>query len=273
MEIEKKRKPFIAFCLSFLTPGLGQLYNGQIKRAVFLYLILFVISINPFSLKSFLTFRGLFIWLLITVGFLLFVMIDALYNAIKLKEIKIRAYNKWYIYSIIILMQAFTIQPLIKSIHHFKAYRTPAGSMRPTLMVGDHFMVNKTYYKKNEPKRKDVVVFRYPEDPSKDFVKRVIGLPGDIVEIRDKQVYIDGKLQDHSYVLNTDPLIIPKDIQPRDNYGPATVTEGSLFVLGDNRDQSLDSRFWGFVDISALKGKALYIYWSKDRNRIGKVIK
>lgn len=273
MEIEKKRKPFVAFFLSFLTPGVGQLYNGQIKRAGFLYAILFMISINPLSLKLFATFHGLIVWLAVTLSLLLFIMIDALYNAFKLKEIKTNKYNRWYVYAVIIAIQTFTIQPLIKSIHHFKAYKTPADSMKPTLITGDHFMVDKTYYKKKAPERSDVIVFRYPEDPGKDFVKRVIGLPGDMVEIRDKNVYVNGKRQDNSNVVHTDPHIIPGDIAPRDNYGPTTVSDRSLFVLGDNRDQSLDSRFRGFVDISELTGKVLYIHWSNDRNRIGRAIK
>lgn len=272
MDNKKKRKPFVAFFLSFLTPGLGQLYNGQIKRAVFLYAMLFVISINPLSLKLFATFHGLIIWLAVTISFLLFIMIDARYHAIKLQEIKINTYNKWYVYAVIILIQTFTIQPLIRSIHHFKAYKVPAGSMKPTLIIGDHFMVDKTFYKKTAPKRKDVVVFRYPEDPGKDFVKRVVGLPGDVVAIRDKTVYVNGKRQNHGVAVHTDPQMIPGDISARDNYGPTAVPDRSLFVLGDNRDQSLDSRFWGFVDISELKGKALYIYWSEDRDRIGRKI-
>ncbi len=272
MATEKKRKPFIAFFLSFLTPGLGQLYNGQVKRAALLYSLLFVISINPFSLKLFATFHGLVIWLVATTSLLLFIMIDARQRAIKIKEIKLTPYNRWYIYAVIIVIQAVAIQPLVKSIHHFKAYQTPTNSMQPTFIRGDYFMVDKTYYENKSPNRMDVVVFRSPEEPGRDFVKRVIGLPGDRVEIRDKNVYVNGKLQDNGYVVHKDPQIVPADISPRDNYAPTTVPDRSLFVLGDNRDQSLDSRFWGFVDISELKGKALYIYWSEDRERIGRAI-
>jgi signal peptidase I len=272
METEKQRKPFIAFFLSFLTPGLGQLYNGQIKRAALLYSLLFVISINPLSLKMFATFRGLVIWLVATTSLLLSIMIDARQHAIKIKKIKPTPYNRWYIYAAIIVLQAVAIQPLIKSFHHFKAYQTPTNSMQPTLIRGDYFMVDKTYYENKPPGRMDVVVFRAPEDPQKEFVKRVIGLSGDVVEIRAKNVYINGTVEKHDYVKHTDPNIISGAIAPRDNYGPVTVTDGALFVLGDNRDQSLDSRFWGFVDMSQLKGKALYIYWSQNRNRIGKKI-
>jgi signal peptidase I len=273
MEIEKKRRPSIALLLSFLTPGLGQLYNGQLKKAILLYLILFAIAASPLLVGALSTFHGMIVWCVVTICLFFFVVIDALYNAIKLKEIKIRAYNKWYLYLIIILIHTFAFQSLFKSAMPFKGYKMPAGSMKPTLIVGDHFIINKAYYKEKEPVKNDVVVFPFPKDTKKDFIKRVIGLPGDVVEIRDKHVYINGILQNYSYAVNTDPHIIPGGIQPRDNFGPITVPERSLFVMGDNRDQSYDSRFWGFVDITELKGKALYIYWSKDRSRIGREIK
>lgn len=173
-----------------------------------------------------------------------------------------------------------------------QAYKIPSGSMIPTLLIGDYLLVNKLAYGirnplKNDflyfrrlPKRQEIVVFTYPLNKKLDFIKRVIGLPGDTIQIINKKVYVNGKLLKEPYVRFTDPEIYPKEISPRDNYGPVKVPPKHIFVMGDNRDQSYDSRFWGFVPIKYLKGKALIIYFSWDSNhfkvrfnRIGKIIK
>jgi signal peptidase I len=173
-----------------------------------------------------------------------------------------------------------------------QAFKIPSGSMKETLKIGDHILVNKFIYGVKipflqttiipitNPKRGDIVVFKFPEDPSKDFIKRVIGVAGDVVEIRDKKVYVNSKLLNHDFGIHTDSYIFPASAQPRDNFGPVVVPPHSLFVMGDNRDQSYDSRFWGFVDLKAVKGKALMIYWSWDKenfdvrwNRIGHFLK
>jgi signal peptidase I len=130
-----------------------------------------------------------------------------------------------------------------------------------------------------EPERFDVVVFRYPENPSQDFIKRVIGLPGETVQITNKEVFVNGVSLENDPGVHKSDHIIPKSINPRDNYGPVTVPAHSLFVMGDNRDNSHDSRFWGFVDYKDLKGKALILYWSWDKGdfdvrwqRFGRVV-
>ena len=273
MEAQKKRRPIIAFVLSLLTPGLGQLYNGQIKRATIFYLgMLSVVTILILSgLVS--TFWGHIFVLAVAIAFFLFVMIDALHNATRLKEIRIRSYNRWYIYLIISLISYFAIAPLIKSIVPFKGYKVPASSMQPTLFVGDYFIVDKAFYGNKEPERKDIVVFRYPVDPKKEFIKRVIGLPGDKIEIQGRQVIVNDQPLEENYVFTSHTASSPTKHNVRDHFGPLIVPDRKLFVLGDNRDHSLDSRFWGFVDISDLTGKALYIYWAKDRGRIGKEIR
>jgi signal peptidase I len=155
-----------------------------------------------------------------------------------------------------------------------QAFKIPSGSMKPTLLVGDHILVNKFIYGVklpfwdttlipiSEPKRGDIVVFKFPEDPEKDFIKRVIGIEGDVVEIRDKKVYLNGEPMDDPYGKHLDPHIIPGRARPRDNFGPIKVPPDSLFVMGDNRDHSYDSRFWKFVDLSKVKGKAFIVYWS-----------
>lgn len=162
-----------------------------------------------------------------------------------------------------------------------QAFKIPSGSMQPTLQIGDHILVNKFIYGVKlpfagatiipiaDPERGDIIVFKFPEDPEKDFIKRVVAVAGDTVEMRDKRVFVNGELQPHDYAVYTDPRILPGQLQPRDNFGPIAVPEETVFVMGDNRDHSYDSRFWGFVDLEDVKGKAFIIYWSWDKEEFG----
>ena len=156
-----------------------------------------------------------------------------------------------------------------------QAFKIPSGSMIPTLQIGDHILVNKLAYgvrvpfwghylaQFKTPQRGDVVVFIFPEDRTKDFIKRVVGLAGDSVEVRDKKIFINGKpIEDsHAYFEGDNQ---PGGIQIRDDYGPKTVPAGHIFVMGDNRDKSYDSRFWGYVSLDDVRGRAFLIYWSWD---------
>lgn len=168
------------------------------------------------------------------------------------------------------LMKTFIVQ----------AFNIPAKSMKPTMLVGDHILTNKYIYNFTDPKRGDIVIFPLPEDPSKIFIKRIIGMDGDTIEIRDKQVFINDEPYHEEYKVNNDPKIYSSNIQPRDNLGPITIPDNSLFLMGDNRDFSYDSRYWGFIKKPSLKGKAVTIYWSWDKedntvrwNRVGKGIR
>lgn len=145
-----------------------------------------------------------------------------------------------------------------------EAFKIPSGSMIPSLLVGDHLLVSKFTYKFDEPKRGDIVVFKYPDDPSRNFIKRIIGVGGDTIEIRDKRVYVNGVKREEKYVQHVFEEVLPARYSPRDNFGPVTVPANAYFMLGDNRDSSLDSRFWDnrFVNRRAIVGKALIIYWS-----------
>jgi len=157
-----------------------------------------------------------------------------------------------------------------------QAFKIPSGSMLPTLQIGDHLLVTKFSYgvrlpvtgtvlfSRPGPVRGDVVVFRFPRDRSLDYIKRVIGIGGDTIEIRDKQVFVNGQkiAEPHAHYASRD--IMSAVGGPRDNFGPVTVPDGKIFLMGDNRDNSYDSRFWGFVDLPEVLGKALIIYWSWD---------
>jgi signal peptidase I len=164
-----------------------------------------------------------------------------------------------------------------------QAFKIPTGSMEYNLLIGDHLLVNKFIFgptplaigKALLPvrpiRRGDIIVFKYPDQPDRDLIKRVIGLPGETVELRNKKVYIDSKPVDEPYV----HFLIPPstDFQEitssdvRENYGPVTVPPDQYFVMGDNRDNSEDSRYWGFLPKNNVKGKALIIYWSYESGR------
>jgi len=215
-----------------------------------------------------------------------------------------------------LLIRAFVVQ----------AFKIPSGSMVPTLVQGDHILVNKFIYGLKipftdsrflifrQPRRGDIIVFSFPgnkereecrsitknilkrlenvwdsgnplylfRDDCRDFIKRIIGVGGDKIEIKNKTVYINGVALKEPYAIHSDPNIVDASIEPRDNFGPIIVPRRKFFVMGDNRDQSFDSRFWGFVDIDEIKGKAFIIYWSWNSNgkwfkkvrwnRIGKLV-
>jgi signal peptidase I len=179
-----------------------------------------------------------------------------------------------------------------------EAFKIPTGSMENTLLIGDFLLVNKAVYGAEipgihqrlpgfaAPRRGDVVVFFPPHDPAKNYVKRVVGLPGDTLEMRDKVLYRDGEPQAEPYARYVDPFSDPSDPRmewqrdylvqgkrdwrayhpTRDNWGPLVVPEGKLFTLGDNRDNSEDSRYWGFVDQEAVRGRPVLVYYSFERN-------
>src|SRR3989337_2117535 len=146
-----------------------------------------------------------------------------------------------------------------------QAFKIPSGSMIPTLDIGDHILVSKFIYGIRIPFT-DIKIFDfiYPEDEKKDFIKRVIGVPGDKIELKNKEVYINSEKLTEKYIVHQDPHTKPKEYEPRDNTGPIIVPPDSLFVMGDNRDQSYDSRYWGFVKMNKVKGRAFIIYWSWD---------
>jgi len=157
-----------------------------------------------------------------------------------------------------------------------QAFKIPSGSMLPTLLIGDHLLVNKFQYgirmpvtgqlliPISQPQQGDIIVFRFPKDRSIDYIKRVIGTPGDTVEIREKKVYVNGNAIEDPHAHLSSTTVLSADASPRDNFGPILVPEGRFFVMGDNRDNSYDSRFWGFVDERDILGKAFILYWSWD---------
>jgi len=280
----KPRKPWVAGLLSFFTIGLGHFYTGEARRGLFLFFaqaILLAIFLPLLLIWPSLVFYGL----LFIIGFAYFIY--CLLDAVKIARgnkfsYQLKKYNKWYVYLASGVLASLIIQPITEvSIKEniIQAYKIPSGAMIPTLLPGDHILVDKFIYKNHEPQRGDIVIFPYPVNPSQDFVKRLVGLEGDKIEIKDKQLYINDKKYTESYIVNSSPNVMPAEVAPRDNFGPIVVPSGKYFVMGDNRDNSHDSRFWKFVEKNTVKGKVKSLYWSWDKEafnvrwgRIGKSI-
>jgi signal peptidase I len=167
-----------------------------------------------------------------------------------------------------------------------QAFKIPTGSMENNLLIGDHLLVNKFVFGPTSAgaerallpvrdiRRGDIVVFKYPDEPQRDFIKRVIGLPGDTLELRAKKVHVNGTPLDEPYIHFLTPASEGSEITSldvREQYGPVTVPANQYFVMGDNRDNSQDSRYWGFLPRDYVKGKALMIYWSYEGNGVGSI--
>jgi signal peptidase I len=218
------------------------------------------------------------------------------------KKSRFREYIEAILIAVILalMIRAFVVQ----------AFKIPSGSMVPTLVVGDHILVNKFIYGLKipftdtrflifrQPRRGDIIVFSFPKnkekeecrslpknllyrleavldsgnpfylfkDDCRDFIKRIIAVGGDKVEIKNKRVYVNDVPLKEAYIVHSDGTILGRDITSRDNFGPLIVPRNKFFVMGDNRDQSYDSRFWGFVDMEDIKGRAFIIYWSWNNN-------
>ncbi|WP_022669349.1 signal peptidase I [Desulfospira joergensenii] len=280
----KPRKIWIAALLTFLTIGLGHIYSGKLKKGSFFYLgqylVLVLCMTVVYLLPSFITLIGA---LLFGSAYFLYCLIDAIRIAQKARPVyQIKSFNRWYLYLGIVICTSLVIQPIISnSIKEYmiQAYKIPAGSLKPTLLVGDQILCKKGLALKNGLQKGEMIIFPYPEDPSKEYIKRVIAVGGDEIEIKNKKVFINRDQIEEPYVIHLDSRILPGNLSTRDNLRTVEVPEDSVFVMGDNRDNSHDSRFWGFVKKPSVTGKAFIIYWSWDRenskirwDRIGKTI-
>jgi signal peptidase I len=261
------RRPWLAALLTLFEIGLGHIYSGNFQKGLilfcldqFLFLVfvasLIVIAPNPFYM---------IFALVVGFAFTVYCVADAALIAKRNKKNYVPAkYNRWFVYVGYILMTGILVQMCTSYIvtpNLIQAYKMPTGSMEPTLLVGDHILINKHIYKVGEPKRGEVIVFRYPLKPDTPYVKRLIGEPGDTLEMIGRTVYINGKPIKENYTQYVDPGSI------NNHYGPYRVPSDQYFVMGDNRDSSQDSRFWGFVPRKNLLGKPLVIYWSFETGR------
>lgn len=269
---KKKRNPFIAALLSLLVPGLGQIYNGKGVLGI----IFFVFSVSLPFLRGLAGwprhFSGFMALVLAVFVFWLFVIVHAFIQARRGRETELKKYQTLGVYVFFIILYLglmnFSARIWMTSLG-VSPYRLATASMMPTLQKDDFLMTDPKGFSDQAPKRGDLVVFEYPRDPTKQFLMRVIALEGETVEIKNKQVFIGNEPLQESYKVHEDIVID----NSRDNFGPLKIPAGHCFVLGDNRDNSNDSRYWGTLPLANLKGKALYIYWAKDKKRIGLTLK
>lgn len=268
---QAERKPWTAGALSILLPGFGHVHLGRTKQGVYWFVTLQLLTLasvliarSPL-LPTALNLAGIVIPL---IGYI-FLVRSAVRVARDRKQTGLPESLPTKQFSLAVFVIgaciAWFLPDLMKGI--IRAHKIPAESMAPTVLADDYIYVDTLISHIGfKPRRGDIITFRYPEDEGKSFLKRVIGLPGDRIEIRDKTVYVNGAfLDDGSYTQRVDPQVIPRHQHRRDNFGPVIVPEQFYFVLGDNRDASLDSRFWGYVHESKITGRARLIYWSVNR--------
>lgn len=267
--IIKQRKPWVAGILSLLVPGLGHIYIGKWKKGLFL-LPLFILAWYFLALPITIWVPGaplnVILMAIIIIVLLGWPTADAVYLAKQYPEgYHLEAYDKWFIYLLVYLFAIMGYHQLSEIVgnHLWKPNKLVSTSMQPTLLLGDHILTDKIFYSFHTPQRGDIITFRSPEDENKIWIKRIIGLPGETIEVREKMVYLNGELlEENSFTQHLDPGTIDGELSPRDYLRPQMILPNTFFVMGDNRDQSLDSRFWGFLEKDKITGYVKVIYWS-----------
>ena len=274
----KRRNPLVAGFLSFIEPGLGQFYNGELVKA-FLFLI------TPFLVLSFYFFNILmtkpwafYLIFMISLLFRFGSAIEAFISASGKQEYQLKKYNSITVYLLVLIVWGISSNYLIedlKDYSQFRSFKIPSANMKNTLLVGDFLIADTKYFQKNEIKRNDVVIFYPPNDPKTPWINRIVALENDTVQIKQGRLFINGKLtnqletitRERSLVFDstfTDPNIFMGKGNI-DNFGPYQIPENNVFLLGDNRDNSFDSRYFGFVNKDQVFGKPLYIWISFDQ--------
>jgi len=278
--LQKGRSPWLAGLLTLCVIGLGQVYNGEFRQGVKYYLGSLGLSMVTAFLVLFLPFPMNLLSLVL--GFIYFIYIFLVsWKAAKSRKMNyiLKPYNKSYIYIFLIFSCWYIVNPLFSQFtkdNIVHAYRVVATSMSPTILDGDHILVNELIYKLSMPHRLDVIVLKYPKNESQYFIKRIIGLPGETIQIHKKQCYINGKPFREQYVVHAGNNT--GSYPELDNFGPFRIPAGSFFVMGDNRDWSMDSRTFGPVRQKKILGRAFMIYWPGSSNghpvwpRLGKKI-
>jgi len=271
----KPRKWWIAGLFTLIRPGLGQIYNGQARKGITVLLLFpLLLLVAPLALDASNVILSFLSIIAIGIGFFVYAISDAIITARRLSiEYAPHKFNKTIVYIGIIVTFLIAehwifgiISPEYIKQNYLQAYKIPSASMLPTLLVGDCILVDRRPAARN-PKRGDLIVFEYPVDPRKDFIKRIVAVGGDTILIKDKELFVNGTLLIEPYVIHDDTRTLTAAQSPRDNFGPVNVPNGSFFVMGDNRDHSYDSQFWGFVEQSRIKGIAKGIYWSRDNDK------
>jgi signal peptidase I len=300
-----RRKPLTAIVLSLIMPGLGHVYCGRIVRgiilaflsSIFIPVIFGTLSVSQYSVRIVVIIVSLFASLVVW----LVAIIDSWYTARHTADnYTLKDYNRWYVYIILILMSTGSSTQIAFNVRAslVEAFRITAVSMHPTIVYGDRFLANKIAYNNSDPERGDVIVFKSPENRRSNWVKRVVAIAGDTVEMKDNELYINGqKLERESVGQSscdslkgavqgelflerngqTEYKIFLADIDKEKmdfiaDFPQTTIPKNHCFVLGDNRNLSRDSRHFESVPLATIKGKADYLYWpAKSWSRFGRI--
>jgi signal peptidase I len=298
----KKRRAWLAALLSLLLPGLGQLYNRQVRLALVLIAINLILSVPGkwffAAVSAGVVVPAYVVALLAALAYFVFAIAQAAIHARRVKSISLAWFNRWYVYLglyvFLVIVEGVASLAPVPSID---AYNSPSSSMSPTLVEGDYYQTRTLAFAGRLPERGEIAVFRPPSEPEVDFVKRIIGLPGDRIQFRQGRLYINDILVDRVELPPEEASSLPHyrpddriyrevlpggashliseigDDEQLDNTPEFLVPAEHVLVLGDNRDRSNDSRgSLGFIPLANLHDKPLFIYWSGDKSRIGKLV-
>lgn len=298
----KKRRPWLAALLSLLLPGLGQLYNRQVRLALALMILALLLSmparwlIAAVPTESVVPVAAILVVCGLAVPLL--AIVQAAIRAKRMGAVHLAAFNRWFVYvGLVVLMMIWGYIAQLVPVSSIDSYSTPSGGMIPTLLVGERFETRTKAFSDRMPERGELAILQTPSEPDVDFVKRIIGLPGDRIQMREGRLYLNGMVVERVALSDEEaaPLLqdfanarayreaLPggasyliseiSDNEQLDNTLEFVVPAEHVLVLGDNRDRSNDSRAGlGFIPISGLRDKPLFIFWSADKSRIGKVL-
>ncbi|MFH1374361.1 MAG: signal peptidase I [bacterium] len=281
-----KRMAWLAALLTVCLPGLGHHYCGRTRRGIVAWVLVVVIANACFAALLFVDAAPLNVILPLVLGLAagVAVVVDSVKTA-KAVDTSFRStkYHRWYVYIVIIAAWIILGPRLVPMFGTYESFKVPSTAMENTVLAGDYFLADMSAYRSAAPQRNDVVVFIYPVDGVTKYVKRCVALPGDTVEVRDKVVLVNGnRFEDPAQVKYIDttadggPVIQPRRAgkqDSRDNFGPFVVPRDCYFMMGDNRDNSYDSRYWGAVHRDLILGKAVRITWSQTFDRVGMSVK
>jgi signal peptidase I len=294
------KKGLAAFLLSILTPGLGQVYNGELLKGIFGLAGMLGLLLLSTAVGLTHSFSGLIVHIALVLSAYVFLLGDAIFTAVRQVRMNQRPMHTWRSYLVGLSLLSISAVSLSASasdrVLGVRAYKMTADSMLPTLASEDRIVADTRYYRSHTPRRGDLIVFKFPYQNHPDYIKRVIGVPGDRIKIVDQQVYLNEQHLNepfayHDPTAQHDPFFytfppagadeLLSSMQPEwaeqifssVDKGEIVVPPHKYFVMGDNRDHSWDSRYWGPIAGDKIFGKALYIYWSKDKSRIGQTIR
>ena len=275
-----RKNPLIAATLSIFIPGAGQIYNRQARKALVWYAIFFLLPLVFILCRCLSSFWGVVLLIFVYIWIYLYNLGDAIYGALRPKKIEPRPWHKIVLVVLLVSVAADVVVIAgyrSKNTVGFRAFRIITNSMAPSIQEGDAIILDLNYYKKNQVQRGNIISFQKAAYKG-PLCKRVIGLPGDRIEGKGHEVLVNGTVIHEPYTRyagRNETLDSFNQKHSTSDFGPITVPEGQLFVMGDNRDNSFDSRDpdFGPVTVESVWAKPLYVYFSAERSRIGKTIK